>query len=461
VTESPLVVVANRLPVSRVEVNGQTSWQTSPGGLVSALGAVLHRRRGMWVGWPGDDQPAPSPFEHDGILQVPVALSTEEIGSVYDGFANRTLWPLYHDAVRHPEFNRDWWQPYVDVNARFATVVAEHAPSGATVWMQDYHLQLAPALLRRLRPDVRIGFFLHIPFPPQELFAQLPWRRQILEGLLGADLFGCHTRVGAENFAALAKRYTDATDGDREGELRVDGRVMRHGAFPVSIDFEGIDRLAREDRIAARTAEIRQELGAGRRVILGVDRLDYTKGIDVRLRAYGQLLDQGRITVDQCVLIQTGSPTRSNVPDYVSLRRSVEEIVGSINGRHGRIGRMAVQYLYKNYDIEELVALFRAADVMLVTPLRDGMNLVCKEYVASRVDDTGVLVLSEFTGAAHELVEAILVNPHDLDALTEAILRGLKMSTDEQQLRMRALRRHVQDNDVYDWADSFLAALAT
>jgi trehalose 6-phosphate synthase len=446
--------------VSRVEVRGEAHWETSPGGLVSALGAVLQKGGGMWVGWPGDDQPAPEPFEHDGILQVPVALSTDELASVYDGFANRTLWPLYHDAVRQPEFQRGWWQPYVAVNRRFAAVVAERAPHNATVWVQDYHLQLVPRMLRDLRPDVRIGFFLHIPFPPQELFAQLPWRRQILEGLLGADLFGCHTKVGANNFAELAKRYAGASDGDGQDSLAVAERTMRYGAFPVSIDFARIDRLAREPRIVARAASIRDQLGPERHIILGVDRLDYTKGIDVRLHAYRQLLDEGRVRVDECVLVQTGSPTRSTVPEYVTLRRSVEELVGSMNGTHGHIGRMAVHYLYKNYDIEELVALFLAADVMLVTPLRDGMNLVSKEYVAARVDDSGVLILSEFTGAAHELAESLIVNPHDLDGLMSAIVDALGMPRGEQHRRMHALRARVESHDVYHWADSFLVALA-
>jgi trehalose 6-phosphate synthase len=460
VNPPPLVVVANRLPVSRVQVDGETRWETSPGGLVSALGAVLHARGGMWIGWPGDDQPAPDPFEHDGILQVPVALTAADLVSVYDGFANRTLWPLYHDAVRQPEFNRDWWPPYVDVNRRFAGAVAEHAPRDATVWVQDYHLQLLPRMLRELRPDVQIGFFLHIPFPPQELFAQLPWRRQILEGLLGADLFGCHTKVGANNFAELAKRYAGASDDGTEGRIALGGRSVQYGAFPVSVDFKRIDGLAREPRIAARAAVIREQLGPNRHIILGVDRLDYTKGVDVRLQAYRQLLDEGQLHVDNCVLIQTGSPTRSSVPEYVALRRSVEELVGSMNGTHGRIGRMAVQYLYKNYDIEELVALFLAADVMLVTPLRDGMNLVCKEYVAARVDDSGVLILSEFTGAAHELMESVIVNPHDLDALMSAIMDALKMPREEQRRRMHALRARIENHDVYHWADSFLVALA-
>ncbi|HYB99884.1 MAG TPA: trehalose-6-phosphate synthase [Candidatus Limnocylindrales bacterium] len=450
-----LIIVANRLPVHRA--NG--SWTASPGGLVSALTPFLKERTGSWIGWDGSAGAAPEPFDFHGIRQIPVPLNAREVEGYYKGFSNRTLWPLYHDAVRPPRFEPRWWKPFVDVNRRFAEYTAREAEQGATAWVHDYHLQLVPAMLRKLRPDLRIGFFLHIPFPPQELFAQLPWRRQLLEGLLGADFFACQTELGAKNFAELAVRYAEAQHVDGKGTLRAGDRLMRYGSLPISIDVAHFHELARRPEIRERAAEIRHELGEDRKVVLGVDRLDYTKGIDARLRTYGRLLDRGQISPEQCVLVQTAVPSRTDVLEYMTVREKVERLVGSINGRHGRIGRVAVHYLHQNLELEELVPLYLAADVMLVTPLRDGMNLVCKEYVATHVDGGGVLILSEFTGAAYELEEALLINPYDEEGMGRAIVRALEMSPEEAERRMAALRRKVAAHDVYWWAGEFLSAL--
>ncbi|MBI5505163.1 MAG: trehalose-6-phosphate synthase [Deltaproteobacteria bacterium] len=457
--EARLVVVANRLPVHRSAAFDPAQSCASPGGLVSALRPVLRRAGGSWIGWIGHPDDLQPPYELEGIRQVPIALSPRDIDGFYEGFSNRTLWPLYHDAVRRPRFERRWWTPYVSVNRRFAERAADEAGPGAAVWVQDYHLQLVPRMLRQMRPDVRIGFFLHIPFPPQELFAQLPWRRPLLEGLLGADLFGCHTRLGARNFAELAVRYASARPGEEEGELHYDGRRVRYGAFPISIDVERFESLARSAQVRERARQIRGELGEQRRLVLGIDRLDYTKGIDIRLRAYGALLDRGRVSAEGCVLLQTAVPSRENVREYVSMRRRIEALVGRINGRHGRIGRVAVHYLHQSLEPEELVALYVAADVMLVTPLRDGMNLIAKEYVASRVGEDGVLVLSEFTGAAHELTAALVVNPHDEDGLARTIYDALNMPRAEATDRMRRLRSQVAAHDVHRWAREFLGTL--
>lgn len=456
-TSDHLLVVANRLPVNRVG----NDWVASPGGLVSALTPLLQQQRGSWIGWDGNAGPAPDPFEFGGIRQIPVPLNARELEGHYKGFSNRVLWPLYHDAVRRPRFEPRWWKPYVDVNRRFAECTAREAAAGATAWVQDYHLQLVPMMLRKLRPDLRIGFFLHIPFPPQELFAQLPWRRQLLEGLLGADLFGCQTELGAKNFAELCIRYAEAEHVEGESALRLGTHVTRYASLPISIDVSRFDELARRPDIRARAAEIRRELGEDRRVVLGVDRLDYTKGIDARLRTYGRLLDRRQISPEQCVLVQTAVPSRGDVLEYMTVREKVERLVGAINGKHGRIGRVAVHYLHQSFGIEDLVPLYLAADVMLVTPLRDGMNLVCKEYVASRVDGGGVLILSEFTGAAHELRDALLVNPYDEEGMGRAIVRAIEMPRDEAERRMSALRQQVAAHDVYHWADEFLSALRT
>ncbi len=450
------VVVANRLPVDLETLpDGTTEWRASPGGLVTALAPMLRSRGGAWVGWPGVADAAPEPFVEDGLTLYPVSLSAQDVEDYYEGFSNGTLWPLYHDVVAPPEFHRHWWQAYVRVNERFADAVADVAAEGATVWVQDYQLQLLPAALRERRPDLRIGFFLHIPFPPVELFMQLPWRKRIIEGLLGADLVGFHTAGGARNFRALATRFTDATA--ERGALHYGGRDVRYGAFPISIDSKALDALARTPEVQARAKAIRADLGDPEHLILGVDRLDYTKGIGVRLRAFEELLEDGR--AEDTVMIQIATPSRERVEHYVQLRADVEQAVGRINGDYSSVGHPVLHYLHQSLPRDELVAFFVAADVMLVTPLRDGMNLVAKEYVASRGDLGGVLVLSEFTGAAIELKEALLVNPHDIDGLKNAVTAAFTMPTAERGRRMRNLHRQVLTHDVDRWARSFLDSL--
>ena len=450
------VVVANRLPVDmETHPDGTTEWKASPGGLVTALAPMLRGRGGAWVGWPGVADETPESFEDDGLVLHPVPLSAEDVEDYYEGFSNATLWPLYHDVVAPPEFHRHWYQAYVKVNERFADAVAEVADKGATVWVQDYQLQLLPAALRDRRPDLRIGFFLHIPFPPTELFMQLPWRTRIIEGLLGADLVGFHTPGGARNFRSLATRLTDATA--ERGELRYGRRNVKVGAFPISIDARALDELARTPEVQDRAKAIRAELGDPEHLVLGVDRLDYTKGINVRLRAFEELLNEGR--ADDTVMIQIATPSRERVEHYQRLKADVEQAVGRINGEHSRVGHPVLHYLHQSLPRDQLAAFFAAADVMLVTPLRDGMNLVAKEYVASRPDLGGVLVLSEFTGAAAELKDALLVNPHDIDGLKAAIVTAFDMPESEKSKRMRNLRRHVLTHDVDRWARTFLDAL--
>jgi trehalose 6-phosphate synthase len=389
------------------------------------------------------------PFTDAGMSLVPVFLSQTEVSEYYRDFSNRTLWPLYHDAVRPPEYHRHWWRTYVSVNRRFAEAAAEALAPNGTAWVHDYHLQLVPRMLRELRPDATISFFLHIPFPPQELFSQLPWRRQILDGLLGADRVGFQTQIGAENFTALARRFAGAKgEGAR---FEHEGTRVRVEANPISIDTKIYQDTADDPRVRRRARLLREELGE-RKVILGVDRLDYTKGIDVRLRAYAALLDRRPELAREAVLVQVAVPNREKVEDYADIRHQVEQLVGEINGRYGEPGRVPVHYLYRNLPLDRLVANYLAADVMLVTPLRDGMNLVAKEYVTCRTDETGVLILSEFTGAANELTEALLVNPHDLDGVANALDLALRFPEGETRRRMRALRRTVLANDVHAWA---------
>ncbi|MGM1065101.1 alpha,alpha-trehalose-phosphate synthase (UDP-forming) [Saccharothrix sp. Mg75] len=463
------LVVANRLPVDLERLpDGTQRWKHSPGGLVSALEPFLRTRSGAWIGWPGIADAEVEAFEEDGLQLHPVSLSASEVADYYEGFSNGTLWPLYHDVVAPPAFHRHWWNAYVRVNQRFADVTAKVAAHGATVWVQDYQLQLVPAMLRELRPDLRIGFFLHIPFPPVELFMQLPWRTEIIRGLLGADLVGFHRPGGAQNFLWLARRLVGLEPSrgavgvrTRPGVVQVGDRTVRVGAFPISIDSAGLDALARDKEVQKHARQIREDLGNPKKILLGVDRLDYTKGIDVRLRALHELLADGRIDPTEVTMVQLATPSRERVEHYKQMRGEIEQAVGRINGEFSTVGHPVVHYLHQSVNKRELTAFMSAADVMVVTPVRDGMNLVCKEYVATRYDLGGALVLSEFAGAAAELTSAFLVNPHDLDGVKNALESALTLDPAEGRRRMRALRRQVLTHDVDRWARSFLDALGT
>ena len=462
------VVVANRLPVDRIgnadsAPGDPAAWRRSPGGLVTALEPVMAKADGAWVGWAGQPEIDVEPFEFEGTLLVPVRLSAEDVELYYEGFSNDTIWPLYHDVIAEPRYSRVWWEAYARVNRRFAEATAAASSPGAIVWVQDYQLQLVPSMLRELRPDLTIGYFHHIPFPAYGLYSQLPWRRQVLEGLLGADVIGFQRVNDASNFARAVRRQlryeTKATVivvPDGAGGTR----TALAKAFPISIDASSYIELAQREDVQARAREIRESLGNPKRILLGVDRLDYTKGIRHRLKAYGELLDEGRLDVADVTLVQVASPSRERVAAYVQLRDEIELTVGRIDGDHDTMGHTAIRYLHQAYPREEMVALFLAADVMLVTALRDGMNLVAKEYVAARVDNRGVLVLSEFAGAADELGTAVRINPHDIEGLKDAIMRAVEMTPAEQGRRMRALRRRVLEHSVEDWSREFLEALA-
>ncbi len=465
---SDFVVVANRLPIDmEPQPDGTVVFKRSPGGLVTALEPLLRRNRGAWIGWPGVVDADEDPIVENGLQLHPVRLDDDDVADYYEGFSNATLWPLYHDLIVKPVYERRWWDRYVDVNRRFAEATSRAAAPNATVWVQDYQLQLVPKMLRSLRPDLTIGFFMHIPFPPVEIFMQLPWRAEIIEGLLGADLVGFHLAGGAQNFLLLARRLAGAETSrasigvrSRFGEVDLGHRKVKVGAFPISIDSAELDLRARDANIRRRAKEIRAELGNPRKILLGVDRLDYTKGIEVRLRAFAELLAEGRAKRDDTVLIQLATPSRERVDSYRLLRNDIEQQVGHINGEYSEVDHQVVRYMHRAVPRDELIAFFVASDVMLVTALRDGMNLVAKEYVACRSDLGGALVLSEFTGAAAELHQAYLTNPHDPEGVKDAIEAAVNQTPEEGRRRMRALRRQVLTHDLDRWARSFLDALA-
>lgn len=471
------VVVANRLPVDMTaHPDGTYSITPSPGGLVTGLSPVLEQHRGCWVGWPGTVGAAPDPFRTDsGILLHPVRLTASDFEGFYEGFSNATLWPLFHDLIVPPVYDVDWWHAFREVNLKFAEAVNQVAAENATVWVQDYQLLLVPGILRQMRPDLRIGFFLHIPFPNPELFRQLPWREEIVRGMLGADLIGFHLPQNADNFLSLTRQVA-GTAGSHTGqpdELEVEGeaairevnahvitaddRKVGVGAFPISIDTGAVEQASQSDVEA-----LRANLGSPEIVFLGVDRLDYTKGILQRLLAFEELLESGGLDPATTVFLQVATPSRERIEHYRVSRSQVEEAVGRINGRFGRMGHPVVHYLHRSLPKDDLQILYTAADVMLVTPFKDGMNLVAKEFVAAHRSGTGALVLSEFAGAADELTEAYLCNPFDLESIKRQMLaavQDLRNNPDYAAERMRANSEQVLSHDVNVWANSFLTCL--
>jgi trehalose 6-phosphate synthase/phosphatase len=458
-----LLIVSNRLPVgAQINGTGAVGLTASSGGLATGLRPWHERSGGLWIGWPGDiSRLTPEQrTDFEGLLAsrsiVPVALSQEHVNRYYHGFANRVLWPLFHYLIDRVPVHATGWDAYRQVNQTFADVIAREYRRGDLIWVHDYQLMLLPGLLRERLPQARIGFFLHVPFPSSEVFRTLPWRREILRGLLGADLVGFHTFAYLRHFVA-SLLHVEGVEADID-RVRLGDREVRLGAFPMGIDAAAFAALAAEPAVAAKAAAIREDAG-GRRILLGVDRLDYTKGIPRRLQSIERLLHRNQELRDEIRFIQVAVPSREEVDQYQRFRRQVEEAVGRINGTSGTLRSTPIHYVHQSVTMPELVALYLAADVMLVTPLRDGMNLVSKEFLASRVDEGGALVLSEFAGAAAELGEALVVNPYDVDAVAGTILRALDMAPVERRSRMRALRRRVLEYDVHAWAANFVREL--
>ncbi|MGB8021053.1 MAG: bifunctional alpha,alpha-trehalose-phosphate synthase (UDP-forming)/trehalose-phosphatase [Candidatus Nanopelagicales bacterium] len=458
-----MVIVANRLPV---EHNQEEGWRRAPGGLVSAMDSVLRDREATWVGWSGqfedeDGAGAPALPDRIGDVQlVEIGLTAEQVAAHYDGFSNGALWPNYHGGIVPPAYHRHQFVTHRDVNELFAGAVAEAAGPDALVWVHDYQLQLVPAMLRRLRPDLRIGFFLHIPFPPLEVFSQIPWRRQIVEGLLGADVIGFQTHDAVGNFVRAAHRFGEVEDCPGGLTLAADpARLITVRAFPIGIRATDYADLAKRPEIRQRARQVRRDVGDPAVLLLGVDRLDYTKGIDARIQAVTELLLDGELDPRRTAFIQVAPPTRAKVEEYQKIRDEVELLVSRANGTLGPLGTNPIHYLHQPMPAEELVALYSAADVMLVTPLRDGMNLVAKEYVATRTANTGALVLSEFTGAAEQMGRAWLVNPYDIGGMKRTIMEALAEPAPAARTRMADLRAGVFAQDVTWWANDFLTAL--
>lgn len=456
-----VMIISNRLPVTVRTQHGEMKIVPSAGGLASSLRGFHQERETLWVGWPGSHSDLnETMMEHlrtelSGLRSVPVFLSQEEIRSFYEGFSNSVLWPLFHFLPeRLPLDSSADWEPFRDVNEKFAEIVASLYRPGDILWVHDYQLALLPGALRRRLPGASIGFFLHIPFPPSDMFRILPWRTEILRGMLGADVIGFHTYSYLRHFSFSLIRLLGLDVGI--DHVSFEGRQVRLGAFPLGIDSEAFLKLAGSRRVQREFETIRGE-NAGMRLLLGIDRLDYVKGIPRRLLAVEKLLEQHPELRGSLRLVQVIVPSRNGVESYDRYRRQIDEMVGRINGSYASVNAVPIHHMHRSIPEWQLVALYRAADVMLVTSTRDGMNLVAKEFVASRIDEDGVLVLSEMTGAAAELGEALQINPYDVTATSEAIHRALEMPAEERQMRMRALRSRVLRSTMREWAESFTA----
>lgn len=456
---SNYLIVSNRLPVTAELKDGRLELHPSAGGLATALSHVHRREGSRWIGWPGETTGIDRGLrtQLDAQLQasgmIPVHLTTKQVERFYEGFCNGVLWPLFHyllDKVRLDAW-RDW-SAYREANERFAECVAAHYQSGDRIWVHDYHLMLLPALLRQRLPHASISFFLHIPFPASGVFRILPWRKDILEGLLGADLIGFHTHSYQRQFLSTVLRLLGLeTNVD---SITYDGRLVRIGAFPISIDTEHFITASSKPGVREAADKIRNQHD-GCKILFSVDRLDYTKGMRRRVLAIERLLERSPELVGKFKFIQIAAPSRTKVEAYAQLRRSLDEMIGRVNGRFSTVNWSPVQYLFQTMTVDELMPLYRAADVMVVTPTRDGMNLVAKEFLACRNDDDGVLVLSEFAGAAWELGEALLVNPYDIDEIARAFHTAITMPEEERCFRMRRLRSRIQQWTVHDWVKSF------
>ncbi len=461
-----MIVVSNRLPVTVEATDDGFRIEPSSGGLVTALRPLLNDCAGVWIGWTGTDE---SP-EIERILEEyslqgnfalkPVFMTATERSRFYCGFSNEVLWPLFHDLQSRCNFDPSYWDTHLTVNRRFAQKAAEEVRPGDLIWVHDYHLMSVATNLRQLGVDQRIAYFHHIPFPSPDIFEKLPWREEILTGLLDFDVVGFQTLRDRKNFVSCLRQFVNEIEIRSEGDhLIVDepGRSTIVGAFPISIDFEEFAVGAANEDIATRAATIAHDLN-GSHILLGVDRLDYTKGIPERLAAFRYLLDFHPELHRKVTLVQVVVPSREDIPKYGELKAQIQRAVSEINGRYGQSGWVPVHYIHRSLDRPELLAYYRAADVALITPLKDGMNLVAKEYCAARVNNDGVLILSEFAGAAFQLNRgALLVNPYHTRAVAEAIRLACEMPPAEQRKRMNRLRGRVRREDIFRWRDSFWA----
>lgn len=460
-----IIVASNRLPIvlSKDEY-GEIRIENASGGLITAMSPVLRKKHGLWIGWPGTytelslNGQLNAAGERLGCNLEPIFLSQDEIRGYYLGFSNQVLWPLFHGLESYCNFDPNYWNQYRTVNRKFAWAIANNSALNDYIWVQDYHLLLVAEELRRAGLTRRLGFFLHIPFPPAEVFSKLPQHDYIIKALHQYDLVGFQSLLDRDNFIQCSQAMIEGLRIHNEDGFPVitsHGNQTRVGIFPISIDFEEFSRAAAQNTVTERAAQLRRA-NNGQQIILGVDRLDYSKGIPLRLKAFGQALERfgdlrGRVTFIQVVV-----PSREDILEYQRTKEEIECVVSQINNRFSRPGWVPVKYMFRSLDRSELLAYYRCADVALITPIRDGMNLVAKEYCAANVEENGVLILSQFAGAAMQLRHnALLVNPCDTECVANAVRKALDMASGERKLRMRRLRNIIRRRDIHWWTNLF------
>lgn len=467
-SEKKVIIVSNRLPF-RVDRDGERlGVKPGTGGLVTALAPALRDRQGIWVGWDGDvfGKAPPSLLEDysesAGYRLVPLSLEHQEVQEYYWGFSNETLWPLFHDMLDRCHFSRKNWETYRQVNRKFAHRIAEVCQDEDLVWVHDYHLILVGNFLDQVGVKARKGYFLHIPFPPGDLFMRLPWREEILRSFLFYDLLGFQTDRDRRNFTQCVQGLFPKIKIDRERRFNIlhyEGRKIRVESFPISIDFKGFHRMATSKEVEEEAWVIHENLPE-RKLILGVDRLDYTKGLPQRLEAFEVFLDKYPELRGRVSLVQVLVPSRIRIPEYQEMKRHIDEMIGRINGRFTTSGWIPIIYIFRYLSRQELVSYYRTSEIVLVTPLKDGMNLIAKEYCASCVKGEGVLILSEFAGAASQLGKnALLVNPYNVEAVADRIYEAYHMPREDMLKRMKKMRSHIKNEDVFKWVKEFFRAL--
>ncbi|WP_192821923.1 bifunctional alpha,alpha-trehalose-phosphate synthase (UDP-forming)/trehalose-phosphatase [Rufibacter sp. LB8] len=456
------IIISNRLPIKvQQQPDGTITYETSEGGLATGLGSIYKEGDNLWIGWPGmyfDDEAQQQQVTQDLAAQsmFPVFLTESEIRDFYEGFSNETLWPTFHYFSQYAVYEDAFWDAYQSVNQKFCQAVLQNAEPEDTIWVHDYQLLLLPALIREQMPGSTIGFFQHIPFPSYEVFRLLPWRQQLLHGMLGADLIGFHTYDDARHFLSSVSRIIGFNTA--QGLIDNGDRNIMVDAFPMGIDYDKYEQLATLPQTQEKIAEYRKALPQ-QKIILAIDRLDYSKGIPQRLLAFELFLKEnpefhGSVTLSMVVV-----PSRDQVDQYRQLKETIDELVGRINSAYRTISWNPIQYFYRSFPIEELSALYCIADIAMVTPMRDGMNLVCKEFIASKIDQKGVLVLSEMAGASRELADALMVNPNDLGQMVRSLKEALTMPEKEQITRMTHLQDLVRRYNIHHWVKIFMNRL--
>ncbi|MES2830004.1 MAG: bifunctional alpha,alpha-trehalose-phosphate synthase (UDP-forming)/trehalose-phosphatase [Bacteroidota bacterium] len=460
VVDHKTIIVSNRLPVKIAEQNGEYILRPSEGGLATGLGSVYKQGNNVWIGWPGLEIPE---ARQDEVRQqlaalnlIPVFLSNEEINLYYEGFSNEILWPIFHYVATYANFDQNYWDTYKSVNLKFSKEVLYHLSDGDTVWIHDYQLLMLPCNIRSVQPQVTIGFFQHIPFPSYEVFRLIPWREELIQGILGADLLGFHTFDDVRHFLSSASRLSSAKPS--ENVIIHKNRQIVVEAFPMGIDSQKFEELTRKFKVARHVVAFK-EVHKNQKIILSIDRLDYSKGILQRLQALELLLQSHPEYIEKVELFMIIVPSRDTVPKYRELRDSIDQLVGNINSRFRTINWVPIHYFYRSFSVEFLSALYSIADICLVTPMRDGMNLVSKEYVASRVKNDGVLILSEMAGASKELNDALIVNPNNIVDIMSAIVAAINMPLEEQQTRMGSMRYIVNKYNINLWVKNFMDKL--